>query len=288
MNSVLSPFIIGAPRSGTTLLRMMLDTHSDLSIPPETGFILKIDLQKPLSCEDFYNLVLNFPPDATAWRDYKISDRDFRDRLNQIDDFNVVKGIRCFYQTYADRFKKPRWGDKTPSYAFCVDKIAELLPKARFIHIIRDGRDVAVSLRTKWFRTGNSIRELAQNWIDFVQAGRKNNFKERYLEVFFEDLIINTEETLRKICSFIELDYQEKMLEYYKLSGSRIAEHETRYNNSGDIVVTDQQRQENQKMVTVPPDTEKIGSWKKFLTSEEICEFNTTAKTLLKELGYET
>src|SRR6478672_7297562 len=78
------PFIVGAPRSGTTLLRFMLDAHSDLAIPPETGFLIpcaQLPTQKEALEETLVHSIVMFPPDAPAWEDFQISEADFRAKI---------------------------------------------------------------------------------------------------------------------------------------------------------------------------------------------------------------
>ena len=113
------PIIIGSPRSGTTLLRFMLDAHPDLAIPPETGFLVPCAErvgQEAVSREDFFQTVTGYPAEAPGWRDFQISHDTFRAALQAIEPFTVADGTRAFYQLYASRFGKPRWGDKTPLY----------------------------------------------------------------------------------------------------------------------------------------------------------------------------
>jgi hypothetical protein len=169
------PVIVGAPRSGTTLLRLMLDSHPGLAIPPETGFlVLAPALQGDGETlrEDFFQAVIGHPAGNSCWTDFGIPEAAFREALAAIPAFTVTEGYRTFYRLYAARFGKARWGEKTPSYAKYMAVIRGVLPEARFIHIIRDGRDAALSLRTMWFSPGWRIETQAAHWRDFVLAAR--------------------------------------------------------------------------------------------------------------------
>src|ERR1700760_3637612 len=144
----LAPFIVGSPRSGTTLLRMMLDSHPGLAIPPETGFIPRAltglfgnDEHQRLA---FAQTISHFPPQAPGWQDFGIDTAALMRELQEIRPFQVDAALRCFYRSYAARFDKLRWGDKTPSYGRHLRAIERTLPEACFIHMIRDGRDVAL------------------------------------------------------------------------------------------------------------------------------------------------
>ena len=146
------PIIVGSPRSGTTLLRLMLDSHPDMAIPPETGFLTigpDLALVEKDPRRHFAQSLINFPPDAPGWSDFRISEEDFTAKIEALEPFTVADGFRCFYQLYAERFGKVRWGDKTPLYLLNMPMIESLLPEAHFIHIVRDGRDCAASLRSR-------------------------------------------------------------------------------------------------------------------------------------------
>ena len=109
------PIIVGAPRSGTTLLRFMLDSHHDMAIPPETGFLVLARRFKRTGDElrrEFFT-ALSDPP---AWKDFGIPADSFWDALLKIHPFSAAEGYRSFYRMYAARFGKDRWGDKTPLY----------------------------------------------------------------------------------------------------------------------------------------------------------------------------
>src|SRR5437773_1401541 len=89
------PFIVGAPRSGTTLLRFMLDSHHLLAIPPETGFLMiGADALSAASREEFFRLVTTYPPEFPAWQDFDISLREFAGALEHIDPFECGEGLR--------------------------------------------------------------------------------------------------------------------------------------------------------------------------------------------------
>ena len=122
------PIIVGAPRSGTTLLRFMLDSHPDLAIPPETGFLVpcaQLTGEGTNVCERFFQTVTGYPSEAPACHDFQIPADMFRARLAEIEPFTVADGIRVFYQLYASRLGKSRWGDKPLSTA-CISRPSSL------------------------------------------------------------------------------------------------------------------------------------------------------------------
>jgi hypothetical protein len=284
------PIIVGSPRSGTTLLRFMLDSHPDLSIPPETGFLLlgeELGAGGECSWERFANAVTTYPPESPAWPDFGIPEDSFRRELGRLRPFSVAEGFRLFYRMYAERFGKPRYGDKTPTYCQHLQSLEHLLPEARFIHLVRDGRDVAVSLRRRWFSPGHDIAIQAQFWRSNVEAARLQGAGCRhYLELRYEDLLRNPEVILRRICSFLGLTYHPAMLVYHERTPKRLQEHRGRARADGSVVVTAEERLRQQELTTQPPDLSRIGVWQQSLTPEESRQFEELAGDLLRDLGY--
>ena len=110
-----------------------------------------------------------------------------------------------------------------------MDRIEALLPEAHFIHILRDGRDVCLSLRHMWFSPGWEVEIQARHWCDFVSAARNHGAaRRRYLEIKYEELIAQPEAVLRRICAFVQLPYVAAMLDYHKRTPERLREHEAR------------------------------------------------------------
>lgn len=285
------PIVVGAPRSGTTLLRMMLDSHPRLTMPPETGFLMlagEFSADSGNLRDEFFQKVTHFPPDAPNWQDFGIPLDTFQERLAAINPFTVADGYRVFYRLYSERFGKRRWGDKTPVYIRYMGAISAILPEARFIHIIRDGRDVALSWRNLWFSPGRDIETLAAQWKVEVQAGRNwGQSNPNYVEVFYEQLVSDPENVLRKVCAFTQLDYAPEMLDYHNHANERLREAKTRYRTDGTIVATHENRVQAVRLITTPPDPTRIFVWKREMSAEECAQYAMIAGDLLAELGYE-
>jgi hypothetical protein len=286
------PFIVGSPRSGTTLLRFMLAAHSDLAIPPETGFpghIAGEERLAGLGPEELLRIITNFPPSAPAWRDFGMAEETLRRALFKLNPFSVAEGIRSFYQLYAARHGKRRVGDKTPSHGEAMIAIECLLPEAAFIHVIRDGRDSSLSLRDMWFAPSQDIAILAAYWRDNVtRCRRQGRSVQRYLEVRYEDLLSDTPGQLRRVCDFADLPFEAGMLTFYEDAPALLAEHQGREATDGSVIVSRERRQAQQWRVTTPPDMSRIGLWRTGFTVEERRAFFAVAGTLLEDLGYST
>lgn len=282
------PFIVGVARSGTTLLRLMLDSHSQIAIPPETHFLPSV-----LSLGELGEV----PPDRLAalvtsfftWDDFGIEERIFRAELAGLQSFDIANGIRCFYRLYADLHGKKRWGDKTPPYVNHLASIAECLPEAHIIHLIRDGRAVAASRRHLGFGPGFAIRAQAEDWSGSIRAARAQARScSHYLEVRYEQLVRRPEATLRRVCDFLELPFELDMLSYHRGARLRLAEFRDWRTPDGDIVSRGNDRIAIHQRALWPPDPTRIDIWRHKLDSEEIAVFESIAGDLLRELGYET
>jgi LPS sulfotransferase NodH len=284
------PIIVGSPRSGTTLLRFMIDSHPEMAIPPETGFFsagIHFKGTQAEMREGFLQLVISYPPDAPAWNDFHIPVDEFRRCLEEIQPFTVQEGFRLFYKMYASRFGKSRWGDKTPMYCRSLLEIQKLLPEAHFIHLIRDGRDVAVSLREQWFSPGYDIVTQAKFWREnILHAHTQGSQCSHYLEIFYEELIRNPENVLRQICDFIKLDFHNSMLRYYDYAPQRLREQLERRQVNGGLLVSQEARYKQQINTTRPRDISKIGVWRTKLQPEEIRKFEKIAGDVLRSFGY--
>jgi hypothetical protein len=285
------PIVVGAPRSGTTLLRLMLDAHPNLAIPPETGFLrlgTTFKATKTGLREAFARAIVGYPADAPGWHDFGIAEASFRGALEELEPFTVSEGFRTFYRLYAARFGKPRWGDKTPLYCMEIETIRRMLPEARFIHLIRDGRDSALSLRRMWFSPGPGIEIQAAFWRKCVLRAREAGLGHPdYLEVRYEDLVRRPRDTVERVCAFVELDYRDEMARPHTRSGDRLSEHKGRWRPDGKPLVTAEQRLLQQRRTMEPLDERCVFGWKSTMADEERARFRLVAGDLLAALGYE-
>ena len=282
-----APFVVSVPRSGSTLLRLMLDAHPELAIPSETHFIPKISSFTKIKRNNkkkFYNTLIN----NQHWPDFHIKNELFLEEIKKIKKFTYSEGLRTFYTIYAKKHNKKRWGDKTPPYSAHIIDIKKLLPEAYFIHLIRDGRDVALSLKDKWFGPGNKIDELANNWVYRIRETRRQaQHLTNYIEIRFEDLITEPENTLKKICNFIKLPYSNQMLNYYQNADKRLSEMVDRFDSKGNLILQKEKRLEIFELTKKPPEKSRIQRWKKEMSLEEQIKFKKIAGHILKDLNYE-
>jgi hypothetical protein len=139
-----------------------------------------------------------------------------------------------------------------------------------------------------WFSPGWDIKTQAAFWSQNIRAARRAGLgRPDYLEIRYEDLILNTRAVLEQICSFAGLSYEDSMLTYYQRSPARLKEHQGRCRPDGTVLLTREQRFLQQRRTTEPPDPTAVFSWKRLMSEEEQKQFQMVAGDLLEELNYE-
>jgi hypothetical protein len=282
-----APFVVGATRSGTTLLRLMLDAHPDVAIPSETHFFHKLVKRCEewrVTPDDLADLII----EHKRWGDFHLDPDELRARFRALDPLTMSDALRAFYGLYAEKHGKHRWGDKTPGYLRYMRRIEWVLPEARFIHLIRDGRDVALSVLPMNWGPG-SITEAAELWVERVTIAREQGaLIEHYMEVKYEDLVTDTEPTLRQVADFLELPWDPAMLDYHERAEERLKEKARdlpRKSSRGNQPAA--ARMASHAMAKEPPNPNRIGRWRTEMSAEDRALYDSVAGELLVELGYE-
>jgi Sulfotransferase family len=212
-------FIVGSSRSGTTMLRLMLAGHSRLSIPPETWFLLTLvkcfPLSGPLSAAEARAAIAAILT-CHRWPDMAIDATDFERRAAALDRPSLRDLADIVYAVHCDRAGKPRAGDKTPTYIGIVPQLKRLYPDAKFINMIRDGRDVTISFVDAHFK-GRPYHGRKFEWTNAVRLAadyRKSSLAAEILDVRYENLIAEPERALRVICAFLGEQFEPAMLAF--------------------------------------------------------------------------
>ena len=283
-----APFVVGATRSGTTLLRLMLDAHPELAIPSETHFIPELIGAREkhgASREQMLELMVSH----RRWGDFGLEPSELDAAWAELDPLTGPDAVRAFFRLYATKLGKPeaRWGDKTPGYVKSMREIQTFLPEARFVHLIRDGRDVALSvLKQDW--GPQSIEAAAEKWRSRVLRGRAQQpYLGFYIEVKFEDLVLDTERELRRICEFIELDFDPAMLGYHETAERRLQEKARALPRAHGAPQAAEKRLASHAKTFEPPNPELIGTWRKKMPAADRAAYESLAGDLLADLGYE-
>jgi hypothetical protein len=289
-----APFVVGVGRSGTTLLRLMLDAHPELAMPPETHFLPQfIQASGRLRFNPRLAVKAIAGDENRRWSDFGLDADELQAELDRLERFNTTDALRTFYGLYATRHDKSRWGDKTPDYVRKMKKLQNTLPEARFIHVIRDGRDAGLSQNSRIVKRGKDPvkpKEMARRWRKRIIKSRLDSAEvEHYLEVRYEDLVLDTEAVLRRVCEHIELDYDPAMLTYHERAGERLQEMAGALPaKKGRPEREAGERVAAHALTMEPPKQERVAVWKRDMTEAENAEFEAAAGYILDELGYET
>ena len=264
--------VLGVRRSGTTLLRVMLDRNPALAIPDESYVVPPLARRHrgTVDVDAFLDDLRRVPtlvewgltPEAVA--------RRLRPRMT------TGEAIAAVFEAYAAERGKVRWGDKTPLYMQYLPMLDRLFPTARYVHLVRDGRDAALSflsvpagIMTEGWGHPRDATGFACQWATEARAARALGMRVgpgRYHQVPYEALVADPEAELCRICSFAALDYDEAMLAY--------------------VGQTDSAHKEHQRRLDEPP---RVGvrDWRTEMAPGEIAAFEAVAGDLLGELGYE-
>ena len=276
-----------AGRSGTTLLRLMLDSHPFLTIPPETH-TLPLASRECSAAADPWEAFINVVTSFETWTDFHLDAGQLQQAIKEIVPFDLSECYRTFYRLYAESIGKSRWGDKTPDYIDSMALIQEVLPEAYFIHIIRDGRDVALSIRDLWWGP-NSIEEAAEWWAGKIRRARRQALALcNYMEVRYEDLVADPERQLRDICDFISLEWSSDMLSYYLQAEQRLSEFDrARTASSGERLITVEELRSIHSRTNSPPLRDRSQRWRREMSSGDRNTFERVAGGVLMALGYQ-
>lgn len=274
------------------MLRLMLDAHPQLAVPPETYFIPKAvkawhKARRRRLGESPLEAYVAAVTGHVRWPDFHLGADAYRERLEADPPSDVSDAIRAFYEMYAEKADKPRWGDKTPFYVRKMETIHEVLPEARFVHLIRDGRAVTLSIKDLWFGP-DTIEEAAEFWVDRIDQGREQAKRlPHYMELRYEDLVREPEAQLRRIAEFAEIDYDERMLRYHELVPERVAAEVPPQEIAPDgRVVATEERLRIIENVAGPPDPSRIDRWRIDMPVSDQRTFERIAGARLEELGY--
>ena len=263
--------VLGVRRSGTTLLRVMLDRNSELAIPDESYFIPQlVDRHRgPLDVDAFADDLSR----VQTLRDWEVDIDAVRRRLRP--GMPPGEAIAAVYETYAANQGKKRWGDKTPMYMQQLPMLERVFPDALYVHLMRDGRDCALSflqmpegIVTRTWAHPHDAAGFACQWRSEVVAARAlgRRVGARYLEVRYGELVAEPEAVLRRICTHAELPFEPTMVDY-----------------AGSIDVS---KQPHQQRLTRPP-TPGLRDWRAEMGDADVRAFEAVAADLLAGLGYE-
>lgn len=268
-------FVVGAHRSGTTLLRLMLSSHPRLYLPPESEFIPAFFDRSPSRTLDRTESrrILGKIFQLRFVREWRGAPPDIDDLVPEGETITPARLVDALFTAYAWQHGAARWADKTPTYTSHIDLLHCIFPRARFIHLIRDGRDVALSVLDTWGRRAHvDLVFAARTWKRRTTDARRSAGRlppELMIELRYEDLVVDPEPQLRRICRFLDEDYHPKMLQFHLTAEETILEggfHDA---------------------VRHPLSTKRIDRWRKEMAPSDLRVFEAIAGSTLTALGYE-
>jgi hypothetical protein len=268
-------FIVGNDRSGTTMLRLILDRGPDAAVPPEsmflTDFAPAFDAGGPRDADAAARLMRQVweHPKVRLWELGPVPPT-VPEGLSGEDAYRFV--VAAPFEAYAARHGKPRWGDKTPHYVNHVDHLLRLWPGARFVVLVRDGRDVALSLRRMPFGPNNAWA-AAQWWARGIRAGAQaqRSHPDAVLTIRYEDLAQRPAEEVRRVCAFLGLSYSDDMLALEHVDPARIVPDQAAWFPT----------------LFDGINTSAVGRWRREMGARDRRIFAELAGAELEQLGYE-
>ncbi len=268
-------FIVGCARSGTTLLHRVVDAHPLVALVHETHWIANHFKERAVTPEMVSELV-----EHKRFARLGIGREEFEGLLGEAVSYKSF--LAGLFELYGQARGKPLVGDKTPSYVTSIPKLHALWPEARFVHIIRDGRDVCLSVMN-WKKAGRTagryptweedpVSTTALWWERKVRQGREGGGslpEGLYHEIRYEDLINHPERECARLCEFLELPYDDAMLRFH--------EGKTRMD------LPDPKKTPKKAWLPV---TSGLRNWRTEMSAEDVERFEAAAGGLLDELGY--
>lgn len=276
-------FIVGASRSGTTMMRLLLNAHPRIGVPKEMAYFEYCAIAGVLDTwqsprfprgnyADFVRGYLKrrrialegMDPDALA-------EAILADPMKTLE-----RPIRIILDAWARKEGKAVWGEKTPKNLFYVDKIYEIMPDARFIYIVRDPRAVVNSMNRFARFVDDSVLN-AFNWLQAAEYGY-NLFvesvpAEKRLELKYENLVTDVEGTARQICAFLDQPYDDEMLAFYLKSRGEL------HPNAGQLGGVN--------TLTRPISTVSVDKWRDQLAARDISLVEAVCADAMAVHGYE-
>jgi hypothetical protein len=267
-------FVVGCPRSGTTMLQLMLHAHPRIALPPENRFVLPAyqrrhefgDLRQPENRRDLARWIAT----TRQFGDLGLDEQRMIDAVVGAPP-TLGSAIGTVFRLYAERFGKPRWGDKRPAYLRHLPELLRMFPDAQIINIMRDGRDCVASLKeAPW--APPDFGELVDSWARAADASLRAARRygpDTYHMVRYEDLVEEPEAHLRALCRFLGEDYDAAMARPHEIAAVAVPDYKTWHTRTRQSVTT-----------------ERVSSWRQRLSAAEIERCEAVFGDRLAVFGY--
>lgn len=286
-------FVVGNPRSGTTMFRLILAVHSKINIPPESDLIAKlypkygpISSFKPEQLHEMMNDIMGKAAIINLEEQWQVSLSDFAEQIEQHAGKSYAQVCASLYRHYAQAKgagEKEYWGDKNNAYGNYIDVLTTLYPEAKFVHIVRDGRAVLSSYqqldidKTQKYAPilPKDAVSIARGWVDMVGRIDRHLRKYapgRYIVVRYEDILEDFDCSINSVCQFLEVGYESSMAQFHQANIKYKMEPKA------------YSWKENTRK---PLDRSKASAWKQKINESDISQFEAIAGDKLQQYGYE-
>ncbi len=268
-------FIIGASRSGTTMLRIMLASHSMLEVPPEAWFLGKIvcstDGCAPLNSADLERIKNLVVHDGT-WPEWNVEESKLAEVFRGMEDKKLAELLDALFRIWGKAGSRSvRWGEKSPRHTYIAGQLKSLFAGAQFIHMLRDGRDSCASMLQRGWYEG-SFRRICQHWSSCTKAAVEfgQSHPSGMLEVRFERLLADPEGEMQSVCRFLGVPFEPSIVDYQAYA----REH-----------LPPSARDVHSKLFR-PPDAQEAGKWKRSMNVWQEAIFLAVAGRTARQVGY--
>ena len=279
----LSLFVTGVPRSGTTLLRLLLSAHPAICIAPEKSFFGWLEKRfgnaNNLSAQrdEFIEELYKHP--NTKFVTWGIEKKTIAARLKQEPALTYLQAITILYQMYALKTYPEAYllGNKDPSYLYHIETLLKYCPQAKIIHIIRDIRAVYSSTQKKALLKEKIVNQqpilhVTKHWRQAERVMEKYKNDKRFYTLHYEKLVSSPEEQLKKLFAWLGVEYCDSVLKFYEENASKKLVPENKY---------------AWHYRTLQPITDKqIDAWKTELKQSEIELLELMNRRRMQKWGY--
>src|SRR5262245_34435300 len=274
-------FLVGCARSGTTLLQRVVDAHPRIAITPEMHWITDffrgrkwLGRHGRVTSEQVAGMV-----EHKRFRQFEFSPEQFQGLLGSADPLSYRQFLEGIFGLYSRIKGKGLVGNKTPAYVRRIPNLHSIWPEAKFVHLIRDGRDVCLSVLnwdhsyktagrySIWAEDPVTTTALWWEWkVRFGRQGEQLLGRALHYEMRYEDLVSRQDDACARLCEFLRLPYDAAMLRF----------HEGRTRNEPGL---------DAKKAWLPI-TPGLRNWRTQMPAEDVERFEAAAGELLDELGY--
>lgn len=271
-------FIVGASRSGTTMLRLIFNAHSQVAVPDELEYfpmwpasVAPEDWRAPnLTATQYEQFVHRFL-ECSVRKIGGLGLEALQQKILEHPGRNLRSPYRLTLEAWAEQQGKPRWGEKTPRNLFYSDVLADMFPEARFICLVRDPRAVVYSMnRISYFSEDTVLNAL--NWRRAIREGHERLEASipasQRITVRYEELVRAPEEQVQRLCTFAEVAFEPGMLDFHRNARSYIHDVQT-------------------PSVTKSVQKQNATKWKEGLAPSEIGIVESICRDEMKRWGYQ-